>query len=181
MFRTCAKLSALALSVLLPTALLAPGATAVRFPNGRVAFDQAPRLVRSATSSVSSNNGVTYQFTLEVPAGAGEPLKAVNISQRQSIDTVEFQANQSEAFIGDTFAGGPDLSLAAVGGAVEAGEMTVVFDPPIQPGNTVTISVEPDHNPFNGGAYLFGITAFPDGENSLGQFIGHGRVHVLDF
>jgi len=32
-------------------------------------------------------------------------------------------------------------------------------------------------NPCYGGAYLFGLTAFPQGEVPHGQFLGYGRIH----
>ncbi|NET35121.1 MAG: DUF2808 domain-containing protein [Cyanothece sp. SIO1E1] len=113
---------------------------------------------------------------------AGEPLEAVTIKQQENAQTVEFQANENEAFISDSFAGSPVLPLAAIGGvAAEPGEMTVVFEPPILPGNTVTVSVTPEQNPSVGGTYLFGITAYPAGLNSTGQFIGYDRLDIYDY
>jgi hypothetical protein len=153
-------------------------AVAVKLSNGQVAFNNPPNLIRAATSSSNPNTPATYHFTLSVPKDAGEPLQAVKIVQRQNVDTVAFDMNRSRAFKGDSFAGGPALSLASIGGEAPAnpGEAMVVFDPPVSPGSTVTVALKAKHNPWRGGVYLFGVTAYPAGENGIGQFLGYGRI-----
>ncbi|MBW4521175.1 MAG: DUF2808 domain-containing protein [Scytolyngbya sp. HA4215-MV1] len=153
-------------------------AIAGQLSNGQSFFNHPPLLIRTATTSHSRYTPATYQFTLRVPADAGEPLGAVKIAQVENSEKIAFEPNHSTAFIGDSLAGGPMLSLASIGGEQpkDATEVTVVFDPPVQPGKTVTVEIRATQNP-NGGIYLFGVTAFPAGENSLGQFLGHGRLH----
>ncbi len=56
----------------------------------------------------------------------------------------------------------------------------IAFDPPIAPGQTVTVSLQADRNPLQGGVYLFGVTAFPMGESNSGLFLGYGRVNIFD-
>jgi Protein of unknown function (DUF2808) len=56
----------------------------------------------------------------------------------------------------------------------------VQFNPPVQPGRKVTIALSPQRNPAYSGVYLFGVTAFPTGEKSHGQFLGFGRLHFYD-
>nr|WP_199755917.1 DUF2808 domain-containing protein [Chroococcidiopsis cubana] len=46
----------------------------------------------------------------------------------------------------------------------------------MSPGTTVTVALRAKRNP-SGGIYLFGVTAFPTGEKSSGQFLGYGRLH----
>ena len=58
--------------------------------------------------------------------------------------------------------------------------VTLTFDPPVAPGNTVTIALEPERNPRRSGVYLFGVTAYPSGEKTYGQFLGYGRLHFYD-
>lgn len=181
--------SALIAGTLLSAALVASPSAAGEFSNRqetayeqtayeRAAFDSAPRLIRSAASSNTPNAPAAYHFTLTVPENAGESLQAVKIVQQPGVQTIEFNMNRSQAFIGDSFSGGPNVSLANTGGLPSAeGEVTVVFDPPIAPGNTVTVSLRAKENPRFGGVYLFGVTAFPEGNNSDGQFLGYGRLH----
>lgn len=173
----------LALGILLPSFLLALPGVALRLSNGQVFFNHPPQLIRAATSVAQTDvSGATYHFTLKVPEDAGEPLQAVTIAQRQTGDTVVFREGKSRAFAGDSFAGGSNLGLASVGGPQPLGsnEETVVFDSPVLPGSTVTVALKPERNPERAGTYLFGVTAYPVGKNSPGQFLGHGRLHFYD-
>ena len=58
--------------------------------------------------------------------------------------------------------------------------ITVIFDPPVPPGNTVSIGLKPVRNPDYGGVYQFGITAYPPGENSPGLYLGVGRLAIYE-
>jgi Protein of unknown function (DUF2808) len=170
----------LALSLVVPTALMTLPAQAGEY-NGKSYFDHAPRLIRSASSMAVSDSPSTYQFTLMVPENAGAPLQAVRIVQDINLGQVKFDPAQTQAFLGDSFAGGPSVGLASIGGnQPESSEVTVVFDPPVMPGKTVTVSLETDRNPEPGGVYLFGVTAYPLNDSSNGLFLGFGRFHVSD-
>ncbi|MDZ8054761.1 MAG: DUF2808 domain-containing protein [Aulosira sp. ZfuVER01] len=171
--------SSLALSFLLPGLLLVSPALAIQLSNGQIAFNNPPRLIRSATSSSSSNLRGAYQFTITIPQDAGEPLQAVSIVQRPNVETIAFEVSQHRAFKGNSFAGGSALHLSSVGGneVSQSNQQTIVFDPPVVPGSTVTVEIVSKGNPRFGGVYLFGVTAYPAGENSIGQFLGYGRLH----
>jgi hypothetical protein len=146
-------------------------------PNGRAYFSRVPRLVRAHASQNQAHVPSTYEFTVSVPADAGQPLKAVRIAQERNLGTVKFDVSRSKAFAGDRYAAGAEIPLASIGGAKPApGEATIVFDQPVQPGSTVTVALEAKANPDFGGIYEFGVTAFPAGENSMGQFLGFGRL-----
>ena len=169
--------STLSLTFLLPGLLLVSPAMAIRLNNGTVAFNNPPRLIRSATSFGSPNTPSVYQFTISVPENAGEPLQAVTIMQQPNVQTITLDLNQNRAFKGDSFAGGPALHLASIGGSQPqtAHQVMVVFDPPVNPGSTVTVELRSLGNPTLG-VYLFGVTAYPAGENGIGQFLGYGRL-----
>lgn len=170
--------SSLALAILLPGSFLS--ADAFDLGDGRKVFRKAPVLTRSATSFSAVNTPATYQFTIEVPESADEALKAVTISPKKGAKDINFDVSDSRAFMGDSFAGGTELSLANIGGGQmnDSNEVTVVFDEPIQPGNTVTVSLEAQRNPSIGGVYLFGVTAYPEGENSPGLYLGSGQLRI---
>lgn len=141
-------------------------------------FNYPPRLIRAAASQVGRDTPSTYEFTLTVPKDAGQPLKAVKITQAKNLETVNFEVSDSKAFIGKRFAAGPEIQLASIGGDQPStpGEVTIVFDRPVQPGTTVTVALAAQANPNWGGVYLFGVTAYPAGDNGLGQFLGYGRI-----
>jgi Protein of unknown function (DUF2808) len=144
--------------------------------NGTTFFDHPPTLQRSAVHNSGANNPATYEFTLSVSRNAGEPLQAVTISQNSNVNTVDFQINRSTAFTGTSYGKGTVLPLASVGGPSLPGKAMIVFDRPVQPGQTVTIAIPVQRNPTSG-VYLFGVTAYPAGEKALGQFLGYGRLH----
>jgi hypothetical protein len=146
---------------------------------GQTFFSDPPQLIRSAASQLGANVPSTYEFTLTVPKDAGQPLKAVKVVQAENMETINFDLGNSKAFLGDRFAGGSEIQLASIGGEQPAnpGEVTIAFDQPVQPGSTITVAVAAQHNPNWSGVYLFGVTAYPAGENGLGQFLGYGRIN----
>lgn len=170
----------LTLGLLIPGSLLAISANAGQLQDGRFYFDRAPRLVRTVSTFQATNLPSTYQFTVKVPEDAGANLQALRITQDPNANQVDFDVSRSSAFLGDNLAGGPAVSLANVGGTMPAdsNEVMVVFDPPISPGQTVTVELQADANPDDGGVYLFGVTAFPQGQNSPGISLGYGRVNI---
>ncbi len=169
--------STLTLALLIPSTFATVNAFEVG--ENKTVFEATPRLIRTATTNSTVNGPSTYHFTIEVPENAGEALKAVTISQKDNPDYINLAVNRSNAFIGDSFAGGPDLELADIGGdlSTNPNDVTFVFDEPVQPGETVTVRVKAKRNPRVGGIYLFGVTAFPEGENSSGLYLGSGRLH----
>ncbi len=170
----------LSLGLLLPGAIVGQGAIASDIGQGRQVFDHAPLLVRSAASFPDAGVPSAYQFTITVPDNAGAPLQAVKVTQVENVETIQFDVSQTSAFEGNSFAGGPAVSLAHIGGLMppNGNEVTVVFDPPVAPGKTVTVDLDAPRNPSFGTVYLFGVTAYPVGDNSPGLFLGHARIHL---
>ena len=170
--------STLTLSLLIPSTF-ATRVNAFEVGENKTVFLAAPRLVRAATTNLSPNGPSTYHFTIEVPENADAALQAVTISQKDNPVNVNFALDKSTAFMGDSFAGGPNLELTDIGGNVpiNPNDVTVVFDEPVQPGETVTVRLRAKRNPSSGGIYLFGVTAFPEGENSSGLYIGSRGIN----
>jgi len=162
---------------LLPLGLSSLNANAleVNYQTQGNSFKQAPRLVRVAASRLNTNAPATYQFTIEIPAGAEQPMQAVAIHQEPNVEEIKFDLNQSEAFVGDSFAGGPLVELSSIGGEA-SDQVVIVFDEPVQPGSTITVSLQAKQNPHYGGAYQFRVIAFPIGENSNGLDLGSRSI-----
>lgn len=173
------------LGVFLGAALLnVQAADAVRLSDGRVYFVQPPRLVNAVTTERSAlARNATYYFTIEVPANSDEPLGQVAISQRDGNSAarrVAFDVEDSVAFIGTRREQGAEVSIANTTFDDETNTVTLQFNPPIPPATTVTIGVDPERNPRTGGIYLYGVTAFPAGEQPYGQFLGYARIDIND-
>ncbi len=167
------------LAVTLGTGGVTPQVTqAVRLRDGTVHFVQPPDLIDATTTFNSVNVwGATYYFTINIPEKAGEPLGKVIITQRQGGDNIRYKLDDSRAFEGTRKDKGTRLTLGEVTRDRETRTVAVNFNPPVPPGKTVTIGLRPVKNPMSSGVYLFGVTAFPAGEKSYGQFIGFGRLH----
>jgi Protein of unknown function (DUF2808) len=146
---------------------------------GQTFFSEPPQLIRAHASQTGAYVPSTYAFTLTVPKDAGQPLKAVKIVQAKNVETVKFDVSNSKAHFGNRLTASSKIQLASVGGEQPANpsEVTIVFEQPVQPGNTVTVALAVQRNPSWGGVYEFGVTAYPAGENGLGQFLGYGRIN----
>lgn len=149
---------------------------AVQLADGTVYFVQPPDLVEATTTGNTVDElGATYYFTISIPQQAGEPLQRVTITQREGIGRIRYDLDDSRAFIGTRGRKGTRLTLGEVTNDRKTRTVTVNFDPPVTPGKTITISLRPFKNPSFAGIYLFGLTAFPVGEKSHGQFLGFAR------
>jgi hypothetical protein len=154
---------------------------AARLSDGRVYFEEQPRLESATTTEqVTSASTATYYFTITLPAGAGEPLQQIQIAQRNGsnfVRRVEYELDESFAFVGTRRDRGEDLSILESTYYEDSQTLSVIFDPPVPPGTTVTLGLRPERNPHQEGVYLFGVTAFPAGEAPYGQFLGYGRFN----
>ncbi|BAU10965.1 hypothetical protein LEP3755_14580 [Leptolyngbya sp. NIES-3755] len=147
---------------------------------GTTYFVSPPRLVdSSSTQNYVYAWSATYYFTLDVPENSGEPLQRVTIAQDGGVDRVRFNLRETEAFDGDRRSN-TKLGLGEVTQDEKTRAITVNFNPPVSPGKRVTIALSPYQNPSTGGVYLFGITAFPQGEPAYGQFLGFGRISIYE-
>ncbi|MEH2319476.1 DUF2808 domain-containing protein [Nostoc sp.] len=156
---------------------------AVQLRDGTVYFVQPPKLVKATTTYKDVNIlGGTYYFTINLPENAGESLQKVTIAQREGVENIDYNLNDTRAFVGTSDAYGGlrlrkemRLKLGAVTNERDTRTVSVNFDPPVTPGQTITIALRPVSNPSFSGVYLLGVTAFPVGENSHRQFLGFGR------
>lgn len=149
---------------------------AVQLRDGKVYFVQVPRLLKATTTFDDVNIwGATYYFTVKVPLDAGEPLQTITINQHSGLDKIHFDLEDSFAI---SKSNGKKQKLPLqITEKPKSKTVSVTFDPPVEPGKTIAIALKPVRNPSVEGVYLFGVTAFPAGEKSHGQFLGYGRLH----
>ena len=140
-------------------------------------FLRSPRLTNAMTTFDQVHVwGAIYYFTIDLPSDIGQPLGLVTIRQREGFQSIDFHLDRTFAFIGTT-----DNQGAAIPVTTSWDDATqtisIVFDTPIPPGNSVTIGLRPTQNPDYSGIYLFGVTAYPSGEEMPGLYLGPGRLH----
>ncbi|MGG6269339.1 DUF2808 domain-containing protein [Leptolyngbya sp. AN03gr2] len=155
--------------------------SAIELADGKTYFEKPPRLIGSTTSQNGTYIwGATYYFTVQLPDDAGEPLQKLKIQLQASPGRPFFNTSRTEAFEGKRKKPGKKLSLKDVKIDTQTQLVSVTFDPPVQPGSTVTVRIYPVRNPNAGGTYLYGVTAFPTGTQPAGQFLGFGRIRIYD-
>ena len=156
-------------------------AHSLQLADGTIFFAKSPRLL-NVTASYQSVNipAAKYYFTLELPENAGEPLQKITIKQRRGVEVVNFRLEETLAFTGEYRHRGENLTLDSVSQDEANNNISVAFDPPIQPGTTFTVGLKTRRNPRYSGVYLFGVTAFPVGVKPYGLYLGVGRLHFYD-
>ena len=161
--------------------LIVLSTSAIELVDGKTYFLKPPRL----TSSTTSQNGTyiwgaTYYFTVEIPEGAGESLQRLEIILQAGAGRPVFTSSRTEAFEGTRQRPKDKIALKDVRIDPKTQAIAVTFDPPVNPGKTVTLRIYPVRNPSTGGTYLYGVTAFPSGKRPASQFLGFGRIRIYD-
>lgn len=151
-----------------------PSAKAIQFSDGRTSFGVPFSLGDARTTQASVRfRGATYYFTFELPKTATQPLYKLAIRQ-QGGALVEFDSVRTKAYLNRKPKDSCKLTEVKVDRNSQ--EVSLVFDPPIQPGQTVTVGVGPYENPSVAGVYQFGVTAYPPGGQPETQFVGYGPL-----
>jgi Protein of unknown function (DUF2808) len=169
------------IGVVFALALLTPTILAIELRDGSNHFANPPRLIGATTSQSGAYLWTaTYYFTIQIPEDAGEPLQKLTIAPLHSSDRPLFTITKPTAFAGTVRQPGPVLALRTVTLDPQTQIFSISFDPPVTPGQTVTVQLNPVRNPNTGGTYLYGVTAFPPGAQPASQFLGFGRIRIDD-
>jgi hypothetical protein len=141
-------------------------------------FSKSPRLLK--VTSTYSEVGIwaaKYYITIDLPDNAGQPLGKVTVHQREGLERIVFRPQDTFAFLGTRQERGAALTISQVDYEPEnKNTISIVFDPPVPPRNTLTLGLKPEQNPNYEGIYLLGITAYPVGEQARGLYLGVGRL-----
>ena len=150
-------------------------AQAVQLRDGTVYFVQPPQLVLARVTDSSPGVPATYYFSVYLPESAGEPLQRITLTQQTARENIEFNLKRTRAEAKTPSNLEQKLTLAGVTSDSNSKTVSVTFNPPVPAGRTVTVGLRSVVNPLYGGVYLFGVTAYPVGEKTRGQFLGYGR------
>lgn len=154
--------------------LLTVPAIATPIGNEQYVFDRAPRIVRLTSNFHQTNqSGDTYQLVISIPENAGAPLQAIRITQPDDQEAIVFQSDETRIFADNS---ATEIAQVSIGGTENANDLLIVLHHPVQPGQTVTFYLKPERNPSQAGVHLLGITAYPNGKNSPGLFLGYSRL-----
>lgn len=131
--------------------------------------------VATPTSDVSWSSAV-YFFTINLPPKSIQSLGQITFQQQTSPQTIQFDLKQTAAFQGTQKRREQALAIKSATLDPATQTITIVFDPPIPPGTTFTISLQAQQNPSMAGAYFFDVTAFPAGANPSPFELGMARL-----
>lgn len=157
-------------------AAIAPAVRAVEFPDGTVAFDRPPEFVEVDVNHNCVSMPADYFFTLQVPENGGEPVQRLTISQEEGLEEIDFNVEVTAAC--ESERKGEPIAIADVTRDPNGRNLSIAFERPIQPGETAIVRLHADRNPQTDGIYLFGVTAFPEGDRVRGQFLGFKRLQL---
>jgi hypothetical protein len=143
-------------------------------------FVKSPRLIDAHTTfSEVRARQATYYFDIAIPEDAGASLQKITISQREGSERINFRLDKTKAFMGVHQRKAEMLDLAEVTYDEEQETVSIVFANPVAPGTSLTVGLKPKQNPDFSGVYLFGVTAFPTGQQPYGLYLGVGRLHFI--
>jgi hypothetical protein len=154
-------------------------ALAVQVADGTVYFNRAPQLVNTSGYGRLAPFATDFVFSIYTPPDAGEPLQRIDIDLGDF--GPELVISQVRVALLDRVSEAPP-TIARTTERTEAGRriLSLVLSQPVAPGRTVAVDLRTAQISRLGGVYLFGITAFPRGEKAHGQFLGFGRVRIID-
>lgn len=171
----------MAMAMALPSQLNPRTALAVELADGTTAFIRPPQFLEATTTNnrVMRRNA-TYFFTLDLPADADAPLQSVVIApQNLARHLWDYHLDETVAFAGTPQAPLAGLGVGEVSLQDDTKTVTVVFDPPVAPGQLVTVGLRPERNPRLDGIYVFRVTAIPQGDQPRTHIAGHGRLNFI--
>ncbi|BAD79118.1 hypothetical protein syc0928_d [Synechococcus elongatus PCC 6301] len=108
-------------------------------------------------------------------------MGSVTLQQTEGVDRFfQFRLDATRAYVGEPRNFGKEIPVAETTFDNSQRLLSVRFAQPVAPGQQITIVVRPQLNPDTAGTYLWGITAYPAGEQPAGQFLGFGRINIYD-
>ncbi|MEN8443729.1 MAG: DUF2808 domain-containing protein [Cyanobacteria bacterium J06555_13] len=141
----------------------------------RAYFSRPPRLEGVRVVNNLQFRESEYLFNISFPADAGGPLQEIVFSQTEGRDYPSFSIRDTHAYAGGDR--NADLPLGLVANDSDEKTMTVVFDPPVEPGQDITVALKAHRNPRED-TYLYNVVASPQGEAGRSQRIGTGRLQI---
>lgn len=173
---------AMGLGLSITAAILTTTAQAVELGNGTTAFLRPPQFLNAFTTNDNvMRRHATYFFTLDLPADADAPLQSVVIAPQNLTRYLQpYRLEDTVVFSGTPNDVDNPLGISNVFIDEETKAVTINFEPPVAPGQLVTVGLRPQRNPRLDGIYVFRVTAIPEGDQPQSHIAGHGRLNFID-
>lgn len=140
-------------------------------------FSEIPRLVETEEGDTEANQYI--EMTIEVPETETVGLRALVIEQEQNPQDLDITAEDVVAVVGEDYSEGAaslplDVSFATVN---DREQIRILFQRSVQPGTTISLRIDPAGTQELNGAYLFGVSALPQGDRPRDYFLGFARAN----
>ncbi|MBF2066866.1 MAG: DUF2808 domain-containing protein [Calothrix sp. C42_A2020_038] len=129
--------------------------------------------VRASEITVGARD-IQYIFTINIPESS-QSIEKVFIAQRGKLEIIKFEQDKVSAYGGTEAQKELRISQANVDSKTRG--LTVHFDPPVQSGQILTLSLGVNRNPFTSGQYLFDVVVYPLGRPDAIS-LGVGRIRI---
>jgi Protein of unknown function (DUF2808) len=151
------------------------------------AFESGLRLTRAeATYDAVNAYPSVYQFTVQVPEAAKQPLSRITITAPDRFGGFGMNLPSKEGISAFISANPDDKThqypqrMVPTQISMEGRNIVIDFPEPIAPQQAVTVQFPYMRNPAQAGTYLFEVNAAPPGSNPVNQFIGFGRLVIRE-
>lgn len=155
---------------------------AIQYSDGTTSFSYPLRLAHArATRNTVAERNPTYYISFTFPAAAEERLDklVISLDEGRRDPTFSYRLDDIRA-VANTPEGDVALAMASTFQDPDTKALTLQFDPPVPPGQPITLALTPVRNPRFAGVYLFGVNAFPAGGNPEPTFLGYARLSFYE-
>ncbi len=130
--------------------------------------------VHANESTVGTRN-TRYTFTINVPKSS-QPLEKISIVQRGGLESIKFEGRKAKAYGSSKDQQKVKISQINIHSKTQG--LTATFDPPVQPGQILTVVLCVKENPLSDGNYFFNVVVYPQGKYEIAVFLGAGRLRI---
>jgi hypothetical protein len=129
--------------------------------------------VRASEITIGARD-VRYTFTINIPKSS-QPIEKVQISQLGGLEVIKF--DQSKIRASGSLEEQKKLTVSQVDVDSKTQGVIITFDPPVQSGQVLRVSVGVKQNPLTDGNYLFNTVVYPQGRPDAIS-LGVGRIRI---
>ncbi|NJL09502.1 MAG: DUF2808 domain-containing protein [Calothrix sp. SM1_7_51] len=128
--------------------------------------------VRASEITVGTRN-TNYIFTINIPK-TSKPIEKVLITQRGRVEQIQFNGRVRAA---GSSAEQKKIEVSKVEIDRQMKGIIATFNPSVQPGQRLTVTLGVKENPISDGNYLFDVAVVPEGKSEAIS-LGIGRLRI---
>ncbi len=160
-----------AYSIIFPQAVIANNIQQTVSENG----DYLRLIGVHANETTVGTRNTRYTFTINVPKSS-QPLEKISITQRGGLESIKFKGRKVKAYGSSKDQQKAQISQIDIDSKAQG--LTATFDPPVLPGQILTVVLRVNENPLSDGNYFFDVVVYPQGKYETAVSLGAGRLRI---